>query len=61
MQRLSLILALKKCAEVVRSQYETGIVNRATVLAAEALGKEAEISASRLKERIAARDPQRKK
>jgi hypothetical protein len=53
--------ACKERVEIARAQYQVGTVDYPTLFAAEAAAKEAELCASRVKERIAARESPRSK
>ena len=55
------VAACKECAEIVRTQQQVGTVDYPTLLLAEAATKEAELCASRVKGRIAARESRRSK
>ena len=53
--------ACKDRAEITKAQYQVGTVDYTTLFAAEAAAKEAELCASRVKGRIAARESRRSK
>jgi hypothetical protein len=55
------VAACKEHAKIVNAQYRVGTVDYTTLFAAEAAAKDAELRASRVKERIAAREGQGKK
>ena len=55
------VTACKKRAEIAKAQYQVGTVDYPTLFVAEAAAKEAELCASRVKGRIAAREPRRSK
>ncbi len=53
--------ACKECARIVKAQVKVGVVDYTALFAAEAAAKDAELRASRVKGRIAARESQGKK
>ena len=53
--------ACKKRAEIARAQWQVGTIDYPTLFAAEAAAKDAELCASRVKGRIAARESRRSK
>ena len=55
------VAAWKERADIVRNQYRVGTVDYTSVSAAEAAGREAELCASRVRGRIAARESRRQK
>jgi hypothetical protein len=54
-------VACKKCAEISKSQFQVGTIDYTSLFATEAAAKEAELFASRVKEKIAARESRRAK